>query len=263
MVDLTTPTPTPPAPTAPEAPTMPPGMSIVPPVADTFSQEQVEKMIQERVGNMKGDLDSSQSNFTDALKELEAMKKMNKMSSEEKTDLESRLSELQDRNLTQEQIASRDLAKANKEREDQVSVLNESTEQWKKRFFDAQTNQAITDAAVTEKAYQTQQIQAILHPMTQVTEELNDDGDGLGTYSPRVQFPDVDTKTGKPVTVTMTVADAVKRMKELQQFANLFQGTGVGGLGDNNQIPADKGSVADIAKLDPATYQQYVKDGKI
>ena len=88
---------------------------------------------------------------------------------------------------------------------------------------------------------------------------VDEDGKPTGDYEPRVAFPDKD-KDNKPLTLDLTVAEAVKRMKELEKYGNLFEGgkkSGLGGTG--SQTKGSNVDISEVAKKDPAKYRELRK----
>ncbi len=68
---------------------------------------------------------------------------------------------------------------------------------------------------------------------------------------------------GKPVTLDVSVKDAVKRMREMDEYANLFIGDGTGGTGGSTRNSSGGNlNVAELAK-DPVKYREARKAGKI
>ena len=72
-----------------------------------------------------------------------------------------------------------------------------------------------------------------------------------------------DTKEGKPVTLELTPAEAVKRMSEMDEYLNLFKGKGSGGIGGTNRGGGNKGAAMTAAQaaktLSPAAFQEWRK----
>ena len=94
-------------------------------------------------------------------------------------------------------------------------------------------------------------------------EELDSEGKPTGKLIPKVKLQDKD-KDGKPVTLELLVPEAIKRMKEMEQYFNLFKGEGTGGIGGMNR-GSGKGQpdFVKLAKENPAEYRRLRREGKI
>ena len=69
--------------------------------------------------------------------------------------------------------------------------------------------------------------------MTQLSEITDASGKGTGRFEVKVDFPDTDPNTGEPIKALHTPQSAVKRMKELPKYVNLFKSGVVSGAGAN------------------------------
>jgi len=120
---------------------------------------------------------------------------------------------------------------------------------------------SLQDAAITGEAIQPRQIVSILGNTTRLTEVLGEDGKPTGRYAPVVTFNDQD-KEGKPVTLELSPGDAIKRMRELPEYGNLFKGTAKGGLGEGGGAAGSRGGQPALESLmkDPAAYAKWRKD---
>ena len=195
------------------------------------------------------------------LTELQELKKSASLTAEEKETLEKRIEDLQTQNMTAEEKARRAEELAEKKTAEQVTVLTKERDNWQLKHADLVINHAIITAATQgeQKALFHEQILAILKPRTRLVETLDDDGKPTGNFEPKVSFPDQD-KEDNPIILELTVPETVKRMKELEQYGNLFDGGKKGGLGGTgSQTPGGKLDLAKIAKEDPARYREERK----
>jgi len=197
-----------------------------------------------------------------AVNELEALKAKSELTAAERTELDERIETLQNTLLTKEQLGEKETTKLKTTHKKEVTELTTDRDKWKKLHVGSTINRAITDAAVTNKAFVPEQIVAILGPATQLVEALDDEGNKTGQLVPQVEFNDHD-KDKKPVVLKLSVGETVKRMTEIDKYLNLFEGEGTGGVG---RKPTSSGKTADIAELakgDPASYRKARKEGKI
>jgi len=190
-----------------------------------------------------------------AVDELNALKKKANITAEERQELDKRIEVLQNELLSKEELAKKEATKARKKHQGEVEKLSNERDTWKSRFTESTIKRSITDAAVANKAFHPQHIVAILRPSTHLDEVLNKEGEPTGEYEAKVDFDDVDEK-GKPVKLTVTVKDAVKRMRDMEEHQNLFQGDGAGGLGSQNRGSKGKDKTLEsAAKEGPEAYR--------
>jgi hypothetical protein len=196
-----------------------------------------------------------------ALAEVDALRSKARLTQEERDDLDKRYQDMQNQLLTKEELAAQEKAKLRKEHETKLKEVSSDRDSWKDRFTNASIRREITDAAAKNDAYNPSQIVALLQSKTRLVEERDNDGNPTGRFKPEIQFEDTD-KEGKPVTLTLTPEKAVERMKELPESMNLFKGTGVGGLGKNNQPSGKKADPKQLAG-DAEAYRKARKDGTL
>jgi len=222
----------------------------------TFTQEDMNRVLADEKRK-------HQANTRKALEELEAIKAKATLTDQERQELESRVETMRNELLTKEELAKKEQDKLSKKYSEDTTKLTAERDAWQQRFTDSTIQRSITDAAVTSKAYSPKQIVAILQPDTRLVESLDAEGHPTGEMIAKVEFSDVD-KDGKPVTLDLTIAEAVKRMSEMDEYANLFKTDGVGGVGGTNNARGTKSlDVKKIAATDPALYRKLRAEGKI
>lgn len=216
----------------------------------TFTQDQVNKMLAE-------DRRKHASRTQKAIDELNALKERANITANERAELESRIEEMSNQLLTKEELAKKDLAKAEKKSKEIQESLTVDRDFWKNRYTQETIDRAIIGAAVEHNAFNPEQIVAMLGPHTRLVEESDDEGKPNGQYATIVKFADTDDE-GKPITLDLSVKDAVKRMTEIDKFLNLFKTEGQGGLGAHSKAGGKPLNIAEIAK-DPAKYREWRK----
>lgn len=220
----------------------------------TFTQEDVNRLLAE-------DRRKHQGQTQKAINELEALKTKARLTQEERNELDERIQRLQDELLTKEELAKKEQERLRKQSQEQVKSLESERDSWKTRYTSSAITRAITDAAASNDAYNPSQIVALLQSNTRLVERIDDNGKPTGVFEPKVRFRDTN-KEGKEVELELSPAEAVKRMKELDEYLNLFKGTGVGGLGSNNQPGGKKLDARELAK-DPVAYRKARAEGKL
>jgi len=191
--------------------------------------------------------------------QLGELKKSKGLSEKEKSDLQARIEALENSKLTTEQLAAKDKDKLIKERKEIEERLTKERDTWQSRYTQSTIERAILDAAGTNDGYDPEQFIAILGPNTRLVEGQDEDGNLTGVFIPSVKFKDVD-KEGKPITLELSVPEAVKRMKDISRFANLFKSGATGGLGAGRDGgAAEKKSVKNPYSLSPAEFREWRK----
>jgi len=222
-------------------------------VGKTFTQDDVNKLL-------ASEKREHQARTQRALDELNALKSKANITTKERQELEGRIDELNNALLTKDEIAKKDALKLQKKFEVEVAALSTDRETWRNRYTESTIMRSITDAAVEHKALVPSQIVAILRPSTRLIEAVDEEGKPNGKFDAKVKLEDVNDK-GEPVTLDLTVAEAVKRMREMETHQNLFQSDGAGGLGSQNRS-GSKGktvTLADAAKQGPEAYRKARK----
>ncbi len=119
--------------------------------------------------------------------------------------------------------------------ERKLKAERKERERWESQYRSETTERALLDAAVSGDAFNTDTLAAVLRPMTSLSEIMDEKtGKGTGRFRPTVEFPDTDPNTGESIVVQHTPQSAVKRMKELPKYVNLFKSGVVSGAGANS-----------------------------
>lgn len=220
----------------------------------TFSQEEINKILAE-------DRRKHQDQTKKALEELDALKAKSNITAQEREELETRIEGMRSELMTKEELASKEKNKVATQHRTEITDVTKDRDHWKGKFTESTIQRTITDAAVENDAHVPEQIVAILRPNTQLVEALDAEGKPTGDLIPKVKFSDVD-KDGKPVTLELTIPEAVKRMREIEKYLNLFKGEGVGGLGSLSRPGGKDLDIKELAK-DPKAYREARKKGDV
>jgi hypothetical protein len=182
------------------------------------------------------------------------------MNDDERLSLENKIEELQKMTMTADERARQKEGKLQEQYEEKISLLENDKESWKRRHTDLLVSNAILRAASVNKAVEPTQLLKMLKTDIRVVQKLDEDGKPIDDFDIRMDFPDTN-KDGKPIELDLTVDEAVKRMTELPQYGNLFEGNKAGGTGGSN-INGRTGKKIDVARLakeDPAAYRELRK----
>ena len=232
-----------------------PPPSDPPPSDKTFTQDQLNKILAD-------DRRRHEAKIRQVLEEADALKAKASLTDEERTDLENRLESMRNDLLTKEELAKKEKDKLAKKFAEDTQKLTADRDAWQQRFTRQTIERTIIDASIENEAFVPEQIVAMLRTDTKLEEALDEDGRPTGQYLPKVTFADTD-KDGKPVTLSLSVKEAVKRMTEIPKYGNLFKGKGTGGLGNQNTGSGSRHQDAATLAKDPAAYRAARKEGRI
>ncbi len=211
----------------------------------TFTQEQVDEM-----------LSGSKQNAKSALTELEALKTKVNLTQEERSNLNNTVEKLQNQLMTKEEQAKKALNKKSVEYQEQLEAATKSSDAWRSRYEEQAINTAIVKGCTQPglEVFNADQIMSMLRPHTSIVEKTDKAGDRTGEFEVFVALKDVNDKK-EEITLQLTPTDAVKHLFDKEEFANLFKGNGVGGLG---MINANKGKDLDAKAIASGSHAEYV-----
>lgn len=215
----------------------------------TFTQDQVNKILADDRRKHKAQVDKH-------VTELEQLKKSKSLSDQERTNLTTKIEELQNSVLTKEQRAAKEKEKLEKDLKTTTEQLTADRDGWKGLFHKTQIRQAITSEAATHKAFDSDALIAILGPQTRLVDVLDEAGQPTGEYIPKTKFKDKD-KEGKDFVADLTVPEVVSRMKEIPKYGYLFETTAQAGVGANKAN--GRGGEVDPANMTTAQYREFRK----
>lgn len=191
--------------------------------AKTFTQEELNAIVAE-------ERRKSQVQIQKQIKQLEDLQKSKSLSEKDREGLQSKIEELQNSMLTKEQLAAKDRERLEKAYQTEKESLVKERDTWQTRFVSSTINQAIVGEAMKAKAFDPDAMIALLGPNTRVAEDMDEEGKGLNTFTPKVKYTDADAE-GKRIILDLTVEQAIKRMKDTPKYGYLFESTATGGLG--------------------------------
>jgi len=199
-----------------------------------FTQEQVNAFI-------KADKDKAKKDNEQLLQRFNRLKEEG-LTKENLDFLQGRISELENEGKTKEQIAEEKRTKLTRDYETKLSAKSQEADFWKNNYTTYRLDTEIKLAATNKKARNPEQVLAILKPQTSFREVLGEDKKPTGSFDTRVKWNDKD-KDGQPITLDLSVTEAIDRMFESESHANLFDsGTsgGLGGFTSTSRKPGEK-----------------------
>ena len=218
-----------------------------------FTQEDVNNFLAKDKKKLQGEHQKT-------LDELNLLKQRANLSAEERAELEKRIEDTQLALTSKEEMALQEKKKLEKAHAKEVANLTQERDNWHNLYKKSTIETAITNAAVSHKAFAPSQIISYLGPKTQLVEGLDEKGKPNGTWVPEVMFNDV--KDDKPIVLKLSPMDAVKRMKEMDEHVNLFKGEGTDGIHRFQRAPGEKTDASTLAK-DPKAYREARKNGTL
>lgn len=223
--------------------------------APVFTQDQVNKMIGDRIAKEKEVQDQ-------ALKELNALRTKSEMTAKERQEWEQKYNQLAEKNLTGEELKTRELEKARKEKAEIESKYASEVKLWKDNYNEALISNSVKDASAVHEAFSAKQIENNLRNFIRVVPMKDDKGTELSRFETRVAFPSKN-KEGVDIVLDLSVNDTVALMKESKEYANLFKGKGFGGVGSQGNEDIASGTLEDYARRGPEAYRKAIAEGKI
>ncbi len=229
--------------------------SDAPPAAPPNVSDDTRQFTQKDLNRiMAEDKRKHQDRFAELETSYQELLQNQNLTTDERDTLQTRYDDLQASGRTQAQQAEFDRKAAEKKYETELNEAVARADRWESKSKEDTVSRALVDAAAGADVFNPSHIVAMLRPDT----ELKDID---GVLTPMVNFPDIDEKTGENIRTLHTPLDAVKRMRELTRYANLFRTDKKGGLGGSgSSAPGKKFDLARIARDDPKEYRRLRKE---
>jgi hypothetical protein len=174
---------------------------------------------------------------------------------QEREQLAQQLDELRAASRTKEEQLLHEKKQLEDQRKKEVEAERKAGKEWERFYKESTVERSLLDAVVGGEAYNAKTMMAVLRPLTRLTEVTDEKtGKGTGKFKVVVDFPDNDPATGEPIVMPHTPESAVKRMKDIPEYSNLFKSGAVGGTGANSGVPAS--GKLDVRKLTQAQYME-------
>jgi hypothetical protein len=196
------------------------GSGDPPPVEKTFKQEDVDRIVQER-------LKKERAEVTKLTKEIQDFQSRQKLSEDEKAELASKLEELENRGKTSEELAKQTEKKLRDKYEADLKTAREGESNWKNLFESSTIERKISDAAELNKAVRSALLVDLLKGKTRLVNE-----DGKFVSRTKIQAIGENSAT---IELDLPTEEAVAKMKEYPDlYGSLFQSSASGGVNGNN-----------------------------
>ncbi|RLC68880.1 MAG: hypothetical protein DRH97_01720 [Chloroflexi bacterium] len=204
----------------------------------TFTQDDVNRIMAKEKAETKR---ATQKRIT----ELEGFRSSSKLSDAELKNLNGQIDTMQKEIETKEEQSRRERETTAKKHTREMSSITDERDGWKHKYTDSIVQRSLTDAALSNNAFNPDQVVAILRPNTEVVAELDKDGKETGRYKAQVTFNTRDDKD-EAVTIVDDPTKIVKRMLDEERYMNLFKSDKTSGLNlkttttrKNKGVPTD------------------------
>ncbi len=256
--------PPPPPPPPPASPPPPPPASPPPPPPGNgepkFTQADVDRMMAE---HRKG----LQKTNQELIEQLEQLRQSANLTAQQKEEVEARIQTLSQQHLTKEQQAQEEYTKLKKKYEKETKELAEREVTWKSRFENTLIDNAIAVGASEHNARSAKQLQMMFRSQAKVVEVVDEGGKPTGVWEARLPVEVVDPKTKQKTVLELPIPEALGKLKEVDEFANLFNTDGRSGFGGNNYggrngsgaNGGSNGTLPDFSKMSPEEFAEWRK----
>lgn len=200
-----------------------------------FSQDDVNKFMQERVGKEKKRHEAALKDHVSALEtNYKDLLENKNLDSEEKEKLEVQLDNLRKQHRTKEQQLDAEKKALQTEWEDKFDTAVSEKSVWEDRYTESTIHQAIQSAAIKHDAFNPAQIITQLRGQTKLVEKLDSTGKPTGILEPMIEMSVVNGDSGASEQLQMTPDEAVEYMKKNPTDANFFKNNIREGIGADN-----------------------------
>jgi hypothetical protein len=232
----------------------PPATPTTPPTPETptdrkFTQEEVNSFI-------KKEKESWRKSQEKQLDELKTLRETVNLSEQQKTEMDSRIKELEGQVLSKEELARRETQRLQEASKKEITGLSADRDHWRSLYTSDFIGSTLERAAKTAKAFNPEQIKMMLEGRTRLVPLTDEGGKATGKYKAEILWTEV--KDGVATDIQVPVDEAVKRMKEApERFGNLFETDAKGGIGGSNTPSTPKGGITPSSLSDPEEYRKH------
>lgn len=196
-----------------------------------------------------------QTRNEELITQLETQKLQANTTQSEKEALESRIETLRNEFATKEELSKKDTDKRIKQLEKEKSESDKKAKDHWEKYEQYKIENDLVTAAAQGKAFDPEQIVAILRPATKLVEDTGDGGKPTGVFNTRVRLPGTN-KDNQPITLDLSPPEAIKYLAEKpEKYGNLFISGATGGLGSSNQ--GKTGDKPDPSKMSTSEYMEH------
>ena len=214
-----------------------------------FSQDDLNKFLAEDRRKHQGQIRTIQQTLEETLTSKN-------LTAQEREQLATRVSELENQGRTKEQQAQHERKQLEEKLNSQLNEEKKGRVSAEAKYREAVVSQQLGNAAAKADAWRQDQLATILRQMSRTEQAKDESGKYTGEFKVVIDLPDVND-AGESVTTVHTPDSAVKRMKELpNSYGNLFKSGVVSGIGSGSGAGVVTNGKLDVRKLTPQQYQE-------
>lgn len=217
-----------------------------------YTQADIDRAVKERLARDRAGRAAQDKAHEDVIRRLQEQKDL---SDAERAELKRQFDELQERNLTAEQISAKRLKEAQELRDKEMASAKAEQDRMRNLLVSTIKRNAIVET-VGDRAYSTDQVVALLDSRVEVREVVGADRKPTGKF--RIIFPYVSySDDGAEITEELDIKAGVDRY--LNENPNLLKANLVGGGAGTVQPTVDAHGMkvwkeSDIAKMSAEDY---------
>lgn len=193
--------------------------------------------------------------------ELEKQRNQHNVSQKERDELTQRIDELKKEYTTKEEQLAAENNEWKAKYETETSTLKAQSEHYMRMFHNQLVNSELARAAEQNKAFKMDgsQIAPFILPYARVEEQKDAKGKGTGQFKVLVD-QQVEDENGKVKTVSYSVAETVKRLREGGDHNNLFMHDTEDGFGMTGSLTSPRmGGGKNPHDMSQAEYNAFIK----
>jgi len=244
-----------------EPPVVPPADPVVPPpTAKPVPPKQLTAAEQAAVdAALRQQRDRTREELATLSKQLQSLQGV----SAEKDELVQKIEILQQTYRTQEEQQKHEFKSQKAKLETDLTTAQAEANAWKSRYTTERVEIDIRGAATSTdiEAFDADQIVDLLRNRSELVDELDETGKKTGRLVTKIKLKLPDS-TGKEIDLVLPPNEALKRMKELPKYGNLFKSGAVGGPGLGKGGKNTPINIGELAK-NPEAYRKADAAGQI
>jgi|GEM_PF-5526830 len=221
----------------------------------TFSQDEVNKIVQQRVGEMQKKIESLSQNFEkdrkELLTQLEDRERTATLTEDERKALQKRIEELRTESLSTEEAAKKQIKSLEDTLAETKRKAEEETKNWQNRYNQFRMTEELRAAALKNDARAPEQLVELLLRRTKVEQLADDTGQPTGEFVVKTAVEEF-KEDGTPFTVECSPMEAVTRLKaQPERWGNQFNSQAQKGLdlmSDTGNAPKAKNAGLVLSK---------------
>jgi len=192
----------------------------------TFTQEEMNKIIQQRVGELQGKIEeitkSYEKDKRELLTQLEERERNATLTEEERRALQKRIEELRTESLSTEEAAKKQIKSLEESLNETKRRAEDEVKTWRERYNQFRMTEELRTAALQHDARAPEQLVELLLKRTKVEEAVDDAGQHKGDFVVKTAIEEF-KEDGTPFTVECAPLEAIARLKaQPERWGNQF-----------------------------------------